>query len=393
MSAVLAPADDPRLRSLDLPPFLAPGGPLRLRVLHRGGERRWWCTRGALRALDPFLRNALGRRWPLSSALARVLWPAQRARWRPEVADWLRAIGHGPAADVVVQLGSRGRYRKWVCMGLDEARRPAWVLKASCSRDSRGSVMAEAAALRALALRMPAGVEVPRLFGETVIDGAVLTLQQACRRPRSGRIDPWSERHQRFCGALFADAAPAPDAWHDALARREEVRARLATYGADARAVADACGRLGAFARRAFAPRPPRLGWVHRDFTPWNTLARGGTLTVVDWEWAEPLWIPLHDALHFHLFPAIHGGDEDPALWCRLAADGSPLRGLGAEFGLHDLAPYAALYLYDTLLFYGDAIAADPAQTFADPLLGRLRRLADGWVAGWSDAQRREGVA
>lgn len=369
-----------------LPPFLVPEGDLRLRVMRLRGEPRWWFTPGTTRGLDRFLRSGLGRRWPLQALRARLTLPSETAGWRPELAAWLESIGHQPGRDFAAQLGSPGRYRKYVCMGMDAAHRPRWVMKASGTPDSRASIRAEAEALRAVRTAMPAGVEVPRLFGVTEIGGMVFSLQEACPRPTSGRINAWSDQHRRFCGSLFALPAAGAADWDAAVASREAVRRRLDALGGDARPIADTCGRLLAFAAGAFAGRPIRLGWVHRDFTPWNTLKRDNALAVVDWEWADSGWIPLHDAFHFHLFPAIHAGDADPELWERFAGEHSPLAGLVSDLGIAgSVAPYGALYLYDTLLFYADAIAANPAQRFSDPLLQRLKGLADQWVGRWQE--------
>ena len=369
---------------MTLPPFLSDGADLRLRVMRLHGEPRWWLTAGSSRALDHFLRSGLGRRWPLQALRARMALPAVGAAWRPDVAAWLRTIGHQPECALAVQLGSPGRYRKYVAMGLAGDQRPRWVLKASCTPDSRASIRADAEALRAVRNAMPAGVVVPRLFGVTEIGGVVFSLQEACPRPTSGRFHTWSDHHRRFCGSLFALPVTGAADWRTAVATREVVRLRIAALGGDARALADTCGRLLAFAVGALAGQAVRLGWVHRDFTPWNTLKRDNALAVVDWEWADSGWIPLHDALHFHLFPAIHAGADDPELWERFSGEQSPLTGLASDLGIAGpVAPYGALYLYDTLLFYADAIATDPSQRFSDPLLQRLKGLADRWVGRW----------
>jgi len=369
-----------------LPPYFVEGGDLHLRVMSLRAEARWWFTPGTSRALDHFLRSGLGRRWPLQALRARLALPSLRAHWRPEVAAWIQSLGHQSERDLAVQLGFPGRYRKYVCMGMDGQQRPRWVLKASGTPDSRASIHADADALRAVRIAMPAGVVVPRLFGITEIDGVVFSLQEACPRPTSGRFHTWSDHHRRFCGSLFALPVTGAANWQVAVAVRERVRERLAALGGDAQLIADTCGRLLTFATGALAGRTIRLGWVHRDFTPWNTLKRDNALAVVDWEWADSGWIPLHDAFHFHLFPAIHAGADDPELWERFAGEQSPLAGLVNDLGIAgSVAPYGALYLYDTLLFYADAIAANPGQRFSDPLLQRLKVLADLWVGRWQE--------
>ena len=67
----------------------------------------------------------------------------------------------------------------------------------------------------------------------------------------------------------------------------------------------------------------------------------------------------------------------------RLATQGSGVLSQEVSSIAGPVAPYGALYLYDTLLFYADAIATDPSQRFSDPLLQRLKGLADRWVGRW----------
>ncbi|MBA3685277.1 MAG: phosphotransferase, partial [Planctomycetes bacterium] len=225
-----------------------------------------------------------------------------------------------------------------------------------------------------------AGLKVPRLYGTAEIDGVVYSVQEACLPLPSVRVGEWTDRHRRFCGALFTSAGAGTGDLRAALASREALRAKLDALGGEARRLAGTCARLLALADSELGGRPVRLGWVHRDFTPWNTMPVSGALTVVDWEWAEPGWVPLHDAFHFHLFPDILRGEIDPAQWERLVGDESPLAGLARDLGIHGaLTPYAALYLYDTLIFYGDALASD-GKSFDDSLLQRLRRLAEAWA-------------
>lgn len=363
-----------------LPPFLESGSALPLRVLRYRGESRWWCSPGEARALHGLLRCALGRRWPLSAAIARLVRPAAHARWARDVAHWVEGLGLPAAPRLAAQLGSPGRYRKYVAIAIAAGHRPMWVLKASCSFDSRASILAEASALSTLASAMPAGLKVPHMYGTAEIDGVVYSVQEACLPLPSARVGEWTDRHRRFCGALFTSAGSSSGDLHTALASREALRAKLDALGGEARRLAGTCARLLALADSELAGRPVRLGWVHRDFTPWNTMPVSGALTVVDWEWAQPGWVPLHDAFHFHLFPDILRGEIDPAQWERLVGDESPLAGLARDLGIHGaLTPYAALYLYDTLIFYGDALASD-GKSFDDSLLQRMRRLAEAWA-------------
>jgi hypothetical protein len=109
------------------------------------------------------------------------------------------------------------------------------------------------------------------------------------------------------------------------------------------------------------------LGWVHGDFWSGNMMVRDGRLDgVIDWEWAGPDGLPVHDLfdlivlgpretrylppglrLHRILLPLAHAGDERVREYCRaldLPCEPAVLEALAIAYWLDRTARWLAPY-------------------------------------------------
>ncbi|MGA7342878.1 MAG: phosphotransferase [Terracidiphilus sp.] len=89
---------------------------------------------------------------------------------------------------------------------------------------------------------------------------------------------------------------------------------------------------------------------VHGDFAPWNIREMdNGTLSLIDWESAEPQGLPLHDLCHF-FYMLTRVFSPRASFYARLLGEGA-WRGYCRELDLpHSLVPHlAAGFLLETL--------------------------------------------
>lgn len=366
-----------------LPPFLRQvefGTPVHPMAL--GGETRWWFTSGATAALWHLLRNASGRKWPLLAmrAATSARLAADQVEWTPEIAGFLHAHGLSSPLHFVAQLGSPGLFRKYIVINPDDSG-GGWVLKYSLTEASRASIENEFGILGYVAPHLPAHVQVARPIAFATGEGYAVSLQGACMGWQQRAHQHWTPSHEQFCltiGSLRANDGT----FAGSISERERIRERLALRPQSAQH-ATRCGRLLDHACSRLSPDQVPAVLAHRDFTPWN-VAAGKALSVVDWEWADRRWMPLHDAFHYHLFPELLAGRLDGLSWSTRSSWHGTVERLAvllkAPGPLH---VYAAWYLYDLYLFYLDAIDREPPKTFDDPLIARIALIADRWLAQW----------
>ncbi len=368
-----------------LPPFLVRGDQV-MRVFSHRGERKIWYSPGTGHAARMLLRCRFGRAWPVQAlrlALQGVR-ASQRVQLREPVRRWLAEIGLA-RADLVIQRGSHGLYRKYVALGVGGDGQLGWVLKCADAAPSRGSMAIEARALAALTALADPRVRIPRLYGATEVDGLFLTAQEACIAPDAPVVRTWGTAHHEFLLGLGGHAQMAPGLLiGQGVEPRERIRVQLVASWPGAAGIARTAGDLLAHACGAVDPDRIPVGWTHRDFTPWNAFPDGRRLTVLDWEWADPTWTPLHDCFHFLWFPGLLSGQLVSDDWRRVVAEDGAAARLARALNLPGrVSAYAAWWCYDVLLFYADAVRREGRDPTRDALVERLRawsvRLLEWW--------------
>jgi hypothetical protein len=332
------------------------------------------------------MRSALGRKWPASAVIAKLCPRPVAADWSGEVRGWIASRGIDPGSEAVVQRGTPGLYRKYIALILDEHGNPAGVIKCSDMPDSIDSIRNECVALNELNDTTGGGIRMPSVLGLLERQDRVIALQSPCfPGPRARRA--WSDLHHEFCVRLHAstfrvDAAASAQA----IARRERIRQRVSQSPLSGR-LPDVCARLLEHALKCIPLERISLGYVHRDLTPWNCFLDDGALTVLDWEWADRHWTPLHDYFHFHVFPDLLRNRAALASWLDFERCPSLVRLAGACGISSGMDAYAALYLYDLILFYADAVSREQGKDLSDPLLLRQVSRAEEWLEQWSNAR------
>lgn len=121
--------------------------------------------------------------------------------------------------------------------------------------------------------------------------------------------------HHPTCRTVTVDAATL-HAWTDGPARV------VAEVAADPGRVAAVAGEI----RRAFAGRQVLLSWIHGDYWPGNLLLApddGAVAGIVDWEWAIPDALPLHDLLHLVVYTRMEVGRVEMGTVVRSLLDGA----------------------------------------------------------------------
>ncbi|MGC9157430.1 MAG: hypothetical protein ACP5FH_00465 [Terracidiphilus sp.] len=244
------------------------------------------------------------------------------------VSRWLGRRGlEGPTGEMVVLVGNPSPDRKLIVFLLDEASRPAAVLKIGLTEGGGSSILHEAEVLGRLescgyAAKVLSVDPDRRIAAQEYVQGAMPGrrfrneyLDLLCRLPRSGS----SRSLTVLAGEMASRLAPF----------RDELERMLS--GVLDRALD--CLDCNATVATVLA---------HKDFAPWNLRRhpRQGYV-LVDWEWADFDGLPAYDLLHFHLnderlfgggakvYAALRGGttcaeyfrrlDLDPKLLPRLA--------------------------------------------------------------------------
>ncbi len=375
----------------ELPPFLVAGDEV-MRIFSHRGERKIWYSPGAGHAARMLLRCRFGRAWPLQAL--RLALQGMRAQQRAGLAEplrrWLAEIGLA-RANLVVQRGSHGLYRKYVALGVRDDGGLAWVLKCADAPPSRGSMAAEARALSALSALTDPRLRVPRFYGATTIDGLFLTVQEACIAPNAPVVRTWGSAHHDFLTALGGYAQVARGLLiGQGVEPRERLRAQLVAEWPGAAALARTAGDLLAHACAAVDPDRVPVGWAHRDFTPWNAFSDGRRLTVLDWEWADPAWTPLHDCFHFLWFPRLLSGPLACDDWRAVVAADGAAAALARALNLPGpVSAYAAWWCYDVLVFYADAVRREGRDPTRDALVDRLRAWSVQLLECWRTETER----
>jgi hypothetical protein len=199
---------------------------------------------------------------------------------------WFEQCGvRSQGAEMVVLVGNPSPDRKLIVFLLDDARRIAAVLKIGLTPGGRLSVIREAEVLRklehyswapdVLSVHPDLGVAAQKYVDGAMPDRRFLPeyLDLLCCLPQSG-------------GSLKLSVAA------------HSMAARLSPFPGEWRGTSpDLLNRCLSCLDRDTAI-PTML--VHGDFAPWNirrTAASGPVL--VDWEWADFAWLPMHDLLHY----------------------------------------------------------------------------------------------
>lgn len=206
----------------------------------------------------------------------------------PDPVRWSLSLGRGDDLQ-------RGVFHLF---GPGEAR-PAWVLKFARLPGYRRPFDDDEAGMTALATRAPsASARGPRLLGRLVVDGLHASVESAAPgRPLSEVLDgPDPEATKRTL--IDGIASWVVDMGRESRSVSGELEPELARLRDD---VAPAWGRHPAASEAMAALDGGDIPGVlqHNDLGSWNIAVDGSAFTVLDWESARPVGLPLWDLVYF----------------------------------------------------------------------------------------------
>lgn len=298
---------------------------------------------------------------PRGRARGRALWALIRAAslfrlplrlGRPEIAIWTKGKPSDESEDlpvlpiagsIAVAAGVPDRNQKVIVRALDRRGTARAILKLGFSERSDDAIEREGRALIRMAELLPD--RAPKFIAQGTRAGRRWLAQEVLEGHRAG--DGISPSHSEFLVELSR------------LERGSCTLERLQAFGDASRHLETLDPSFDPDWHRDYSELSAALvssldgaeiptTLAHGDFTPWNTVQRGGVLRAFDWEYFSEQSPALNDLLHFHLQTGVlvkhHPGerifDELAALFAGPGAEVVRDLGLGREDVLRMVAIY-----------------------------------------------------